>query len=55
MVYEAAALNAQSCTVPGSPKIEELDFYLGMFYGNTLMDIFTQTLFELYFYCIYCL
>ncbi len=44
MVYEAAAPNAQSCT----PKIEELDFYLGMFCGNTLMDIFTQTWFVLY-------
>lgn len=55
VVYEAAAPTAQTCTAPCSPKIEELDFYLGTLCGDTLMDIFTQTLFELHFYYIYCL
>jgi len=39
MVYEAATLNAQSC----SAKKEDLAFYCRTFCGNTLMHIFTQT------------
>lgn len=46
VMYEAATLNAQSCTATCSAKIEDLAFYLGTFCGNTLMDIFMQTLFE---------
>lgn len=52
VMYEAATLNAQSCTATCSAKIKGQIFYLGTFCGNTLMDIFMQTLFEL---CIFTL